>query len=179
MKNNNIEMPIKSKINVVATGGTIEKIYDEGTGLLKNKKSIIKNFIQSQLRLPHTDFEVFPLLAKDSLDFNDEDRQLILSTLSTLQEEHSPIVVIHGTDTLEFSVQKCITKLEKVKVPVIFTGAMRPVDLKDSDAMQNIAESFIAAKLLTPGIYVSFHGQIFQGLNVHKNHIKGTFEYHH
>lgn len=83
MKNNNIEMPIKSKINVVTTGGTIEKVYDEGAGLLKNKKSIIKNFIQSQLRLPHTDFEVFPLLAKDSLNFNDEDRQLILSTLST------------------------------------------------------------------------------------------------
>ena len=167
------------KINVITTGGTIEKVYDEKKGVLKNKKNLIEAYIRNYLRLPYTDIEVYPVLAKDSLDFNIEDKDLILSTVCYVQEKLDPIVIIHGTDTLEISAKQCLLQLNTIKVPIVFTGAMWPVELNKSDAMQNIAESLLAAKFLKSGVYVSFHGQIFDADNVKKNYSTGTFEVYH
>ena len=45
--------------------------------ILKNNGSQIERMIDEKLRLPYTDTHVFPILAKDSLDMTDEDRELL------------------------------------------------------------------------------------------------------
>jgi len=161
---------------IITTGGTIEKTYDEFDGSLENRGTSIKNRILSKLRLPYTNILVHPLLSKDSLFMDESDRQLISQAISAQSQKGSPIVVLHGTDTMALSAEYCFQKITKLNVPVVFTGAMIPMGFEDTDATQNVTEALLAAKLLAPGFYISFHNQIFTVPHVFKNKDKRTFE---
>lgn len=167
--------PIQDVI-IITTGGTIEKTYDEFDGSLQNRGTSIRNRILSKMRLPYTNILVYPLLSKDSLYMDDADRALIAATIKDQMSRHCPIVVLHGTDTMSLTAEHCFKTMPAPTVPVVFTGAMIPMGFDDSDAAQNVTESLLAAKILQPGFYISFHNQIFPVPNVRKNKEMGTFE---
>lgn len=161
---------------ILATGGTIEKIYDEFEGSLQNRDTIVKNKILQRLRLPYTDITVKQIMSKDSLYMDDDDRKFILDSLKAHEKGEHPIVVLHGTDTMDLTTKYCFDHYPSVKVPVVFTGAMKPLGFDDSDAAQNVIEAIFAARILPPGYYVTFHGKLFKVPNFKKNKQKGTFE---
>ena len=161
---------------VITTGGTIEKSYDEYDGSLENKDSIIKHLILEKLRMPYTKLHVHPLLAKDSLKMTDYDRTLIAKSVKVQLDKGWPIIVLHGTDTMAQTAEVCEKYLKDLKVPVVFTGAMKPMGFDDSDARQNVTEALLASKLLKPGVYISFHNRIFPVPGVRKNKLKRTYE---
>jgi len=161
---------------ILTTGGTIEKIYDELEGSLQNRDTIVKNKILQRLRLPYTDIYVKSLMSKDSLYMNDEDRETILKAVEEHEKEGNPIVILHGTDTLEVTANFCFQNHPNLKVPVVFTGAMKPLGFDDSDAPQNVIEAIFAARILGPGYYATFHGKLFTVPNLTKNKNLGTFE---
>lgn len=163
-------------ILIITTGGTIEKTYDEFDGSLENRGTSIKNRILGKLRLPYTNIEVQPLLSKDSLYMDDNDRRAIKNAIEAELKRNAPIVVLHGTDTMALSANFCFEEIKNVTVPVVFTGAMIPMGFDDTDATQNVTEALLAARLLSPGFYISFHNQIFKVPHVQKNKEKRTFE---
>jgi len=57
----------------------------------------------------------------------------------------------------------------------VFTGAMRPYELRSTDAMQNLTEALLAVQLLAPGVYVAMHDQVLQFPGVVKDKAAGTF----
>lgn len=164
------------EVTIITTGGTIEKTYNEFDGSLENRGTSIKNRILSKMRLPYTQIEVLPLLSKDSLYMNDDDRELISGTIFEQMRQGKPIVILHGTDTMHLTAEHCYKQVPEPSVPVVFTGAMIPMGFDDSDAAQNVTEALLAAKLLKPGFYISFHNEIFAVPLVRKNKEKGTFE---
>lgn len=161
---------------IITTGGTIEKTYDEFDGSLENRGTSIKNRILSKLRLPYTNIHVHPLLSKDSLYMDDEDRALICKTIEAESKKDAPIVILHGTDTMALTAEYCFERIKNLTVPVVFTGAMIPMGFEDTDATQNVTEALLSAKLLSKGFYISFHNQIFEVPYVRKNKEKRTFE---
>lgn len=161
---------------LITTGGTIEKTYNEFDGSLANRGTSIKNRILTKMRLPYTNIFVHPVMSKDSLYMTDEDRQLIADTVQEEMSKGHPIVILHGTDTMHLTAEFCFKTLGTPKVPVVLTGAMIPMGFDDSDAAQNVTEALLAAKLLSPGFYISFHNQIFVVPHVRKNKELGTFE---
>lgn len=163
-------------VTIITTGGTIEKTYNEFDGSLENRGTSIRNRILSKMRLPYTNIHVHPLLSKDSLYMTDEDRQLICQAIRSELSKGNPIVVLHGTDTMSVSAEYCHQQIRQPRVPVVFTGAMIPMGFEDTDASQNVTEALLAAKLLQPGFYISFHNQVFRVPNVRKNKELGTFE---
>lgn len=165
-----------NKILVITTGGTIDKTYNERKGRLENIDRNIENNLKKLLRLPGTQIEFVSLMQKDSLHMTCADWEVICSTIEEYQYFANPIVVLHGTDTLEYTVQYCSQKIPRPKVPIVFTGAMKPFGFVDSDAIQNVCEAFLVAKLLKPNFYVSFHNRVFLGNNVQKNKDTLTFE---
>lgn len=164
------------KILVFATGGTIEKTYNEFDGSLENRGTSIKNRILSKLRLPGTQIEVQSLMSKDSLYMTDQDREFICQNIKAHVDGPHPIVVLHGTDTMTVTAEFCQKKLLKPKIPIVFTGAMIPMGFDDSDATQNVTEALYATRFLEPGFYIAFHNQIFEVPHVRKNKEKSTFE---
>ncbi len=164
------------KVIIFTTGGTLDKVYDEEDGSLKNKESLAHQKVLQRLRLPNTEVEIYSLLSIDSLDMTDEDRQIIFLALKKHLSKNVPILVLHGTDTMTVSATYCFERIENLQVPVIFTGAMKPLGFDDSDAYQNVTEALMATRLLTPGFYISFHNAIFPVPKVRKNREKRTFE---
>ena len=162
-------------LSILTTGGTIEKIYDEFEGSLENRDTIVKNKLLQRLRLPYTEITVKQIMSKDSLLMNEHDRQSILHAIID-QGNKFPVVVLHGTDTMDQTAKYCFEHHPQISVPVVFTGAMRPLGFEDSDAIQNVIEAMMAARIMKPGYYVTFHGKLFTVPNFRKNKTKGTFE---
>lgn len=178
-KDNKDHKEDKDEVLVMTTGGTIEKTYDEFDGSLANRESQIKHRILSRLRMPHTEIRVFSLMAKDSLHMTDYDRTLILKTIQTHLSKKKPIVVLHGTDTMAKTATLVYNSLKdspELQVPIVFTGAMKPMGFEDSDSYQNVTEALLAVKILKPGVYISFHNRVFELPKVRKNKEKRTFE---
>jgi L-asparaginase len=162
---------------VLTTGGTIEKTYDEHDGSLQNRETILEREVCKRLRLPYTHLQVFSIMSKDSLDMTQEDRAAIAQQVQGYLSQGHPIVIIHGTDTMAVTAEYLLAVIPAPAVPVILTGAMRPLGMQDSDAFQNVAEAFMAAQLAAPGIYISFHNQLFPAGQVQKNLQRLTFEW--
>ena len=159
---------------VLTTGGTIEKMYSERAGTVVNDASKIGQYLDL-LRLPDTDVQVVPVMNKDSLEMTADDRAVLVARMAPLLPAKCPIVITHGTDTMAETgvyIQRAFPALD---VPVILTGAMRPLGFEHSDGLQNLTESLLAARLLPPGVYIAIHGQVFAADKAVKDRELGTF----
>ncbi len=164
------------RICVITTGGTIEKNYDEGEGTLLNRETVFKNRFLNKLRLPNSEVTVKSIMHKDSLDMVEADRALVLAEIQKQEKNQDALVVLHGTDTLQQTVDYCMKHSPKPSCPIVFTGAMKPLEIEDSDAKQNIIEALMAAQLVQPGYYLVFHSTLFKGGEFRKNKEQRTFE---
>jgi L-asparaginase len=161
-------------IYLITTGGTIEKVYSERTGVVSNISSKIDRYLRL-LRLPDADINVVPLMNIDSLEMKDEDRLLLFGMVRAILKQNVPIVITHGTDTMVESGQYLERALPNLQVPIVMTGAMTPLGFEGSDGLQNLTESLLAVRLLSPGVYVVIHGQIFPVDGVRKDHASSNF----
>lgn len=165
---------MKKKVALVSTGGTIEKTYNELSGLLDNEVAVL-DVMLSQLQLTSLHLERIRLMNKDSLDMSADDHLLIASTSLKLAEEYDGVVVVHGTDRLAETGEKILEIKTTPDSPIVLTGAMRPFELKSTDALQNLTESFLAVQLLDPGVYVAMHNNVLKFPGVVKDKKRGTF----
>lgn len=156
------------KIYVIATGGTIEKVYSEQTGNVENLDSKIDRYFRL-LRLPDAEIHITHLMNKDSLEMTDDDRELVLETVRDRLREPAPAVITHGTDTMVETGLLLATRLPGLRHPIVLTGAMTPLGFEGSDGLQNLTESLLAARLLGPGVYVVMHNQVFPVDRVRKD----------
>jgi L-asparaginase len=147
------------KINLITTGGTIEKIYSEQTGQVENLVAKIDRYLH-QLRLPDAQIEVTPLMNKDSLEMTEEDRELVLAVVKSVISD-APVVITHGTDTMVETGKLLKDRLTDMRYPVVLTGAMTPLGFERSDGLQNLTESLFAARTLPHGVWIVMHGQVF------------------
>ena len=162
------------KINVLTTGGTIEKVYSEQTSTVENLDNQIHRYL-GRLRLPDCEVRVVPLMNKDSLEMTDADRSAILESVEQMLREHSVIVITHGTDTMVQTGLYLKQTLPELKVPIVLTGAMTPLGFEGSDGLQNLTESLFAVRVLDPGIYVVMHNQAFPIDRVRKDRDTSRF----
>jgi L-asparaginase len=162
------------KLTILTTGGTIDKTYDEYAGSLSNVRSVLDEILAS-LRFPDLVIRHVGVMHKDSLDMTDEDRQQILGAVRDALPTSDAVVVVHGTDTLPRTGEVLHSGLDNLEMPVILTGAMRPYEFRDSDALQNVTEAMLAARLLEPGVYVVMHNRILKFPGVVKDRQAGEF----
>src|SRR3974377_975658 len=148
-------------VHLLSCGGTLEKIYSEQTGSVVNVEDKIIRYLD-RLRLPETQVETTRLMNKDSLEMNDDDRQVVVAAVKAkLAERRAPVVITHGTDTM-VETGLCLKRaLPDLDNPIVLTGAMTPLGFENSDGLQNLTESLFAANLLPPGVWVVMHNQAF------------------
>jgi L-asparaginase len=161
------------RIAIISTGGTIEKTYDELSGVLANGVSVLDVMLAS-LELRGVGVVRVQLMNKDSLEMSAADHTLIAETATRMARDHDGVVVVHGTDRLAESGER-IAELGTPLRPVVLTGAMRPYELRSTDASQNLTEALCAVQLVPPGVYVAMHNQVLQFPGVVKDRHLGTF----
>lgn len=144
------------KIVFIQTGGTIDKDYPkiEKGYAFEIAEPAVKRILQKVN--PNFDFEIIPLLKKDSLDITEEDRKKIHEACQKANSDK--IVVTHGTDTIIETAKKLSDIKNKV---IILTSAMRPEKFSDSDASFNVGTAIGAINILKNGAYIAMNGRIY------------------
>jgi len=157
------------RITIITTGGTIDKIYFDR----KNEFQVGEPQIVDVLREANVTFEydVMPLLRKDSLDLTDKHRGLIYDTIAS--HENNYFIVTHGTDTMITTARV----LQQIRgKTIVLTGAMQPARFRLTDAVFNIASAVTAVQLLPAGVYIAMNGRIFDPQHARKNNRFNRFE---
>ena len=157
-------------LRIIATGGTFDKHYNELNGTLGFAESHLPAVIRRARITAPCALEVLPLM--DSLDMGDADRQRILAACQAASE--NAIVIVHGTDTMKETA--AVLGPAVSDKTIVFTGAMIPYAIENSDAFFNLGFACGVAQVLPPGVYVAMNGQIFSWDNVQKNKAAGVFQ---
>lgn len=166
-------MAIK-RIALISTGGTIEKTYDEYSGLLANRVSVLEVMLAS-LQLKGVELTRVPLMNMDSLEMDAKHHDLIARTALGGAADHDGVVIVHGTDRLANSGERLVAIEPAPPSPIVLMGAMRPYELRTSDALQNLTEALLAVQILRNGVYVVMHNQVLAFPGVRKDSRLGTF----
>jgi L-asparaginase len=171
----NADLPLRRRLAIVSTGGTIEKTYDEFGGVLANalgERVSVLDVMLASLELRDLEIERIPLMNKDSLEMTPEDHEAIAETAERALETHDAVLVVHGTDRLAVSGERILERLSaagSLRGPVVLTGAMRPFELRRTDALQNLTEALLAARVLPPGVYCVLHNEVLPFPGVYKD----------
>ena len=102
----------KKRIALISTGGTIEKTYDELSGVLHNKLSVL-DVMLGTLVLDGVEVTRVALMNKDSLEMSEEDHELIARETIRLAADHDGVVIVHGTDRLAVTGNRIHQRIEK------------------------------------------------------------------
>lgn len=157
-------------IEILVTGGTIDKEYNEADGTVHFTGSHIAEILATGRSTVKTNIR--KVMLKDSLFMTDSDRRTIAKACQATKNDR--IVITHGTDTMVRTAQ-CLAKRIKDKT-IVLTGAMIPYKIGNSDALFNLGSALAFAQTLQPGIYIAMNGQFFTWNRVEKNRKLGRFE---
>ena len=158
-----------SEIKIIATGGTIDKVYYDAKSDYAIGDPQADGILQEAGI--NASYEVVSLLRKDSLELTDADRQLLRDTVQA--ETCRLILITHGTDTMVESAQALGDCGDKT---VVFVGAMQPARFRVTDAVFNIGFAIGVLRSSPPGVYIAMNGQVFDPDTVRKNRAASRFE---
>ena len=156
-------------IRFVTTGGTIDKMYFDDLSQYEVGESQIQHILAEGL--VDFDYEVVPMLHKDSLDMTDEDRETLREFIAG--DDGQRYVITHGTDTMPATAD-ALAGLEGKTI--VLTGALTPARFKTTDAMFNVGMAVAAVQVAPPGVYIAMSGQVFEAGHVRKNRAENKFE---
>ena len=156
-------------IQILTTGGTIDKVYFDAKSTFQVGEPQISGVLrEANLTI---DYQVTPLMQKDSLEMTQDDRMQIRQAVESSKSQR--IVITHGTDTM---IETGKDLQEITGKTIVLTGAMQPARFRTSDALYNIASALTAVQLLPAGVYIVMNGSIFNPLKARKNVEANRFE---
>ncbi|SMD30947.1 Glu-tRNA(Gln) amidotransferase subunit GatD [Picrophilus oshimae] len=125
------------KLVIMTTGGTIGSTVDYSTGAVKPVKDpeFIYNYI------PYIDdfdikYEVLDNMLSENVTA--EKMMNFARRAYNYLKENIPVLIFHGTDTMQYTASALAFMFEKLSAPVIFVGSQRSPDRPSSDAFINI-----------------------------------------
>jgi len=156
-------------IVVVTTGGTISMRPDPATGKLVPAAS--GEELVQMLRWPEAPpLELDDFARVPSFDMHGA---LALSLARRVLDHRAPVVVTHGTDTMEETVYLIDRLLPEDAAPVVLTGAQRGADEADTDGPRNLRDAILVAgseQARGRGALIVFGGEIHSAREVRKTH---------
>jgi L-asparaginase len=156
-------------IRFITTGGTIDKIYFDALSDYEIGESPLQGILAEGL--VQFDFDIVPLMKKDSLEMDDGDRARLRAYLE--EDDGSLYVITHGTDTMPETASSLIGLEGKT---IVLTGALTPARFRTTDAVFNVGMAVAAVQVAPPGVYIAMSGQVFEAGAVRKNRARNRFE---
>ncbi len=143
---------------IFTAGGTIDKIYSDAKGTLNFSfgKPAVAEIVEERVRL-NFEFRIENLLAKDSLEMTESDREIIRKACADAKEDK--ILITHGSDTMIDTAKALSTVKGKL---IVLTGASQPYRFRESDAEFNIGVALGALSSLKSGVYIAMNGRVYE-----------------
>lgn len=152
------------RILIITTGGTIACETTE------NGRAPVYGGAQLTAGITGCEITICDLFSCDSTDITPAHWHKLYAKVKE-SSDYDGIVILHGTDTLEYTAAMLYFTVSDMGIPVIITGAMIPMSEQDSDGGRNIHDAVAAACCdELSGVYAVFSGRIISGGNVIKRH---------
>ena len=164
-------------ISLISTGGTIASTVDYRTGAVTaqfDAKDVLRAVPDLAGRANYRGRVVANILSENMTP--DVWQKLAHAVYEEIENGADGVVVMHGTDTMQFSASALSFMLD-TPVPIVFTGSQRSADRPSSDNVMNAVCSVEAAKADCAEVLVCMHGSesddvcsLHRGTRVRKNH---------
>jgi lysophospholipase len=187
----------EKKILIILTSGFLGMQISE-SGKLENHKGFLFNymknhqnfcdlnylknnypqeFIENYLLTPPTIQDRRILYKVKELDEIESSSNISLKTWKNIGNcikdnyvEFDAFIILHGTDTINYTASILSFMLENLNKPVILTGALIPIYKMRNDAQKNIIDSIqIAGNFYIPEVCVVFDSVLYRGNRIIKN----------
>lgn len=155
-------------IRLISTGGTIAcRPTLRGLAPELTAQDMLKVIGKDTENIIATD-----LFSMDSSNIQPEEWLLIAKEIrkTAAMSNVDGIVLTHGTDTMAYTASMLSFLLLGISVPVVITGAQKPIIDDNSDGRINLADALIAAQHLPPSVYICFGGSVMMGCRAVKTH---------
>lgn len=88
-------------------------------------------------------------------------------------EKYDGFVITHGTDTMAYASAMLYYLIQNSPKPIVLTGAQIPIENRDTDARENLADAFAyAADDGACGVHIVFDGKIIAATRARKTRTK-------
>ncbi|MBC7396669.1 MAG: asparaginase [Bdellovibrionales bacterium] len=162
----------KRRILVIYTGGTFG--MDETLKIPKLSPQALRKRLLTQVpemsRMVDCDVQI--VFNTDSCQMNSGHWFELAAHLKAHQDNYDGAVILHGTDTLAYSAAALSLLLGANPIPVVITGAQKPLAMLRNDARSNFISALevaaFAPKELQNRVMVVFHDELFLGSRVRK-----------
>ena len=164
-------------VSLISTGGTIASTVDYRTGAVTaqfDAEDVLRAVPDLAGRANYRGRVVANILSENMTP--DVWQDLARAIQEEIEAGADGVVVMHGTDTMQFSASAMAFTLD-LPVPVVFTGSQRSADRPSSDNVMNAVCAVEAAKSDCAEVLVCMHAgpsddrcALHRGTRVRKNH---------
>ncbi|WP_458209690.1 Glu-tRNA(Gln) amidotransferase subunit GatD [Haladaptatus sp. NG-SE-30] len=164
-------------ISLISTGGTIASTVDYRTGAVTaqfDAEDVLRAVPDLAGRANYRGRVVANILSENMTP--DVWQDLARAVYDEIENGADGVVVMHGTDTMQFTAAALSFMLD-TPVPIVFTGSQRSADRPSSDNVMNAVCAVEAAKSDCSEVLVCMHGSesddtcaLHRGTRVRKNH---------
>ena len=162
---------VGSKVLIVYSGGTIGML--RGKNGLEPRKGYMANVLrgmselQTETSVTYDIVELDPLL--DSSSMSPSDWRRIGDVINAQYNNYDGFVVLHGTDTMQYTASALSFMFENLGKTIVVTGSQIPISEPYTDAKNNLISSLkVAAHLNVPEVVLVFGGLLLRGNRVTK-----------
>jgi len=164
-------------VALISTGGTIASTVDYRTGAVTARfdaEDVLRAVPDLAGRANYRGRVVANILSENMTP--DVWRDLAEAIQTEIEDGADGVVVMHGTDTMQYSAAAMAFMLD-TPVPIVFTGSQRSADRPSSDNVMNAVCAVEAAKSDCAEVLVCMHASesddvcsLHRGTRVRKNH---------
>ncbi|MFB6093287.1 MAG: Glu-tRNA(Gln) amidotransferase subunit GatD [Haloquadratum sp.] len=164
-------------VSLISTGGTIASTVDYRTGAVTaqfDAEDVLRAVPDLAGRANYRGRVVTNILSENMTP--DVWRELATAVAEEIRAGVDGVVVMHGTDTMQFSASALSFMLD-TPVPIVFTGSQRSADRPSSDNVMNAVCAVEAATADAAEVLVCMHAStsddacaLHRGTRVRKNH---------
>lgn len=161
------------KILIISTGGTITVKHTD-TAWQPGELTVaeILEHVPDIAKL--ADLETITLFNTDSSNMRPDHWQIIAREIYNRRHGFSGVVIIHGTDTMQYTAAALSFMLQHLPFPVVLTGSQIPFGKPNSRAGLNIYDAvYVASQTSLGEVVVVIDGYIHRGTLVRKIEVAG------
>lgn len=158
-------------ILMLGTGGTIAcKRTDDGLKPVITSDEILSYVPDSR---NYCQIDTIQILNIDSTNIQPCHWLTIANAIEKHYGQYDGFVITHGTDTMAYTAAALSYLIQHSEKPIVITGAQKPIDMENTDARTNLADSLLfASSDKAHDVNIVFDGKVIAGTRGKKERTK-------
>jgi len=152
---------------MIGTGGTIAScVTEEGLAPRLSAEELLQYIPSVKTRCQ---VELCQVCSIDSTNMTPYYWKSIAETIRKRYDDYDGFVICHGTDTMAYTAAALSYMIQNSAKPIVLTGSQKPINVDNTDARVNLADSFFyACDDAAHDVSLVFDGKVIVGTRAKK-----------